>query len=392
MIEASVGVGAGHDSRKAGVDACTVALAGLPVGLKANALIVFGSTGFDQDILIQGVSSVAPEAELIGCSTSGEISSEGFSTEHTVVVMAIASDQMRFWTAAGNHIIWNPRKAGEECANTLQYNSHGYVTSCLTFLDVLSGDGDMTLGGMMSKFGKTLPVCGGASGDDLLFFETYQYVQDKVYRGSVVGLGMSGDYQTASVAEHGFLPIGISRKATKSEGTTLYELDGKPAATIYEDYFGEEHLAELHEGLLPSLAIAYPLGVFKSESNEVVLRNPVFVDQKGAMTFASGIPVNADVRLMISDVERGIETAEHAAREVLKKLNGKRPKAVIIVNSVARKKMFGLRADEEIQIIQKIFGRDVPMAGFYSYAQVGAGTSDSVQFHNGSLLIWAIAE
>lgn len=392
MIAASIGVGTGKDPQKAGREACAAALSGLPPDKKADALIIFCSIVLDQDKMLDGVSELSGDAVIVGCSTAGEISSEGMSAEGSVVIMAISSDQVKFWGAIGNHILWNPKKAGEECANTLQYNSSGYITSCLMFLDVLSGNADATIGGFLNKLGPSFPVCGGVASDDLLFFETYQYFQKKAYRGSIVGLGLSGEYQSAAVAMHGFLPIGIARKVTRSEGTTLLELDGKPATSIYEDYFGLEHTHDLHVGLLPSLATSYPLGVYMPESEEVLLRNPIFVDQKGGMTFASAIPVGAEIRLMISDVERGLETAELAANEVIKKLNGKKPKAVIIINSVSRKKMFGLRVDEEIEVIQRILGRDVPMVGFYSYAQVGGQSGSDLQFHNGSLLIWAIAE
>lgn len=306
--------------------------------------------------------------------------------------MAIASDQIQFWGGVGNHILWNPKQAGEECANQLQYNSHGYITSCLTFFDILSGNGDQTLAGLLGGLGAHFPVYGGAAADDMFFFETFQYLGDKVYKNSIVGMGISGNYHAVGVTHHGFLPIGIARKVTKAEDTTLYELDGKPAASIYEEYFGEEHLSELHEGLLPSLAVSYPLGVFLPESNDVVLRNPIFVDQKGAMTFTAAIPVGAEIRLMISDIDRALETTESAAREVLEKLGGKTPKAVIMVSSVARKRMLGLRADEEIQIVQRIVGRDVPIAGYYTYAQIGGLLGEQVPLHNGSLLIWALGE
>lgn len=392
MIAASVGVGTGPEPYKAGAEACAQALSGLQPDQKAQVLFVFGSTTFDQDKLIEGVSETSPDSLIVGCSTAGEISSEGFSTEKSVVVMAVSSDQVRFWGGLGNHILWNARQAGEDCANALQYDSHGYITSAILFLDILSGNGDNTLSGALDKFGPGLPVFGGAAGDDLLFYETFQYLKNKVYKGSIAGLGLSGDYHAAGVAMHGFLPIGVGRKVTRADGNTLFELDGKPASSIYEEYFGEEHLSELHEGLLPTMAISYPLGVFTPNSNELVLRNPVFVDQKGAMTFASSIPEGSEVRLMISDIERGLETASMVAQKVLDQLGGKRPKAVIIIDSVARKKMFGLRADEEIETIQRILGRDVPMAGFYSYAQIGGQAGDDTPFHNGSLLIWAIAE
>lgn len=392
MIKASIGVGTGPDAFKAGAEACTQAISGIIPEKQAELLLVFGSVSYDQDKLIEGVASSAGNALIAGCSTAGEISSEGFATEHSVVVMAITSDTAHFWGALGNHIPWNARQAGSDCANTLEYDSHGYITSALIFLDIISGSGDLTLQGFSERVGANFPLFGGAAGDNMLFFETFQYLHDKAYKGSIVGIGISGDYHSVGVALHGFLPVGVARTVTRSEGTTLYELDGKPAVSIYEDYFGEEHMGDIKGGLLPLLTISYPLGIFALDSTDVLLRNPVYVDGKGAMTFTASIPEGAEVRLMISDLERGLEVAEEAAKEVLRRLEGRPPKAVIVINSIGRKKMFGAQCGDEIRVIQKVLGRDVPIAGFYSYAQVGGSDAETVRFHNGSLLIWALAE
>lgn len=392
MIVANVGIGSGSDAEKAGREACLQALSGLP-GEKAKLLIAFGSATFDQEKLLSGISSVSADSLLVGCSTAGEISSEGLSTDKSVVVMAIQSDTVSCWGSVGQHLMQDGRRAGEECANALQYDSHNFVSSALLFLDVMNGKGDTALEGFIARAGANFPIYGGAAADDLLFFETFQYLNKSAYSNSLVGLGLSGNFVTAGVAMHGFLPIGISRKVTRSEGTTLYELDGKPAVSIYEEYFGEEHLSNLREGLLPSMAISYPLGIFSSDKNDVFLRTPVFVDKKGAMTFTASIPEGSDVRLMISDIEEGLHTAELVAQQLLRELKGKRPRAAIIFNSVSRKRMLGLRADEEISTIQKILGRDVPIAGYYGYGQIGRHKDLlDVPMHNGSLLIWAIAE
>lgn len=391
MIAASVGIGTAENAYKAGAEACADALENLP-DKKAHLLLVFGSISFDQDKLIEGVAAMAPGVPMVGCSTAGEISTEGLSTSKTVVIMAIHSDQMRVHTAAGHHILWNSRQAGAELASTIQYNSHNYASSALVFADVIAGGGEETILGLQDRLGMSFPLFGGAASDDLLFFETYQYLDGKVFSGSAVGVGFSGDYHIAGMLTHGFFPIGLSHKVTRSQGGTLYELDGEPAVSVYTDYFGEEHVGELREGLLSNLAVNYPLGVFLPGSSDAIIRTPVFVDRKGAMTFTAAIPEGSEVRLMISGKEEGLASAEAAAKDLLAALGGQKPKAVLIINSVARKKMLGLDADEEVHIIQNTIGRDVPMAGFYSYAQVGGPYTDRVPFHNGGILILALAE
>lgn len=391
MIATSVGIGIGSNVDKAATEACTQALLSLPNN-KAEVLIVFGSVTLDQDKLVEVISKTSPDSLIVGCSTAGELSSEGFSTEKSVVILAITSDQMKFWGGVGHHILWNPYLAGESCMEQIEYESRGYISSALAFLDVISGNSDQALLGATDRLGSGFPLWCGASADDLLFFETYQYYKDKAYSGSIVGLGLSGDFRVAGVIMHGFLPIGVARKVTKSKDLILEELDGKPASSIYQEYFGEEHLHELHEGLLPSLAISYPLGVFLSESNDVVLRNPVSVEKDGTMRFTSAIPVGAEIRLMISDIEQVLETTELAAKKVLEDLEGRKPKAIIVISSIARKKMLGARANEEISVIQHILGRDVPIAGYYSYGQAGGLIDGKLPFHNSSILIWALAE
>ncbi len=191
---------------------------------------------------------------------------------------------------------------------------------------------------------------------------------------------------------HGFLPIGRAQLVTKTRGTSLVELDGKPASSIYQEYFGAEHFAELHGGSLPTLAASYPLGISSPDRDDVLLRNPIAVEKDGTMTFTAPIPFGTETRLMISDTARGLETVELVAKRVAEGLKGRKPKAVIVVDSMTRKRMIGPRADEEVETIQRILGRDVPIAGYYGYAEIATEGAGETVFHNGSILIWAIAE
>ena len=391
MISASVGVGTGKDAYKVSREAAIAAVEGLP-NKKPQLLVVFASVAFDQDQMLQGIRATAPDALIIGCSTAGEISTEGLAMEKSIVVLAMESDQMEFWGGVGNHLMWNPRQAGTECANAIQYASNGYVRSCLMFLDVISGNGELGIAGMREKLGPSIPLYGAAAADDLLFFKTYQYFNEAVLSGSMVGLGMSGEFTCAAALADSFLPIGIPRVVTKATGVTVQEIDHKPAFSMYEDYFGTEHSLELRERLLSDLAVTFPLGILDPATNSLISRNPIYADKEGGMVFTAQIPEGAEAHLMISDTEQALASAKEAAEKVMHDLDGKTPRAAIIMNSVARRQLLGANVDEEIRLIQGIIGRDVPLVGFYGYAQVDNVLEGRAPFHNAALIIWAIAE
>ena len=73
-----VGVGQSADtnSRAAGVDAASRAVA----GRSASLLIVFCSDSHDLEQLLAGINEVSGNAPLIGCSTAGEIATAGPAT------------------------------------------------------------------------------------------------------------------------------------------------------------------------------------------------------------------------------------------------------------------------------------------------------------------------
>jgi len=50
-----------------------------------NLIFVFASSRFDQQQLIQGIRSIISNCPLVGCSTAGEISSEGPDKKSVVV-------------------------------------------------------------------------------------------------------------------------------------------------------------------------------------------------------------------------------------------------------------------------------------------------------------------
>ena len=199
---------------------------------------------------------------------------------------------------------------------------------------------------------------------------------------------------------HGWMPIGTPMIVTKSKGSVVYELDHKPAVKIYEDYFGDR-AEDLKKEPLARLAITYPLGIKLPEFDEYLIRDPITVDDKGAITCEAEIPEGSEIRLMIGSKEKAIEAAEDAARKLMKdfKEKGSTPKFVLMFNCIAREKLFGARANDEIQAVMKIIGNEVPLLGFYTYgeqAPIGGEVNDlkkcNPRFYNETVVMLAVGE
>ncbi len=397
MLTAGVGISTGENSYIVGEEACSAAvekLAGAPISL----VIVFASVQYDQQKVLDGVRSVSKGALLVGSSTAGEITTDGTARGRSVAVMVISSDSTTFVADVAEGIAQNAVEAGKNVADKVKNKAKGEMKLFVMLPDVLVGNGADIVRGVLQSLGDHFPVVGGASGDDFKFEKTYQYLNDKVYSGSVVGLGMCGSLTFGIGVKHGWMPVGLPKKATKSSGSTLFELDGKPAIEIYEEYFGAENIEELRTQTLAKLAVNYPLGIKIQGSDEMLIRDPLTVDEHGSITCAAEVPEGSDVRLMIGSREDAIKVAELAANDAVASLNGNAPHAVLIFNCIARSKLFGDRASDEIRAMQNAFGRETPLIGFYTYgeqAPLGGEVRNlekcNPAFHNETVVICVIS-
>jgi hypothetical protein len=237
--------------------------------------------------------------------------------------------------------------------------------------------------------GKIIPLVGGAAGDEWRFEKTYQYCQDQVLTQTTVGAALGGDFTFGIGVRHGWEPVGLPMKVTKSRGHRLYELNGRPAAQFYQDTFGE-HVDFLHQESLGRAGVLYPLGMSTPHSTEFLLRAAFSLEADGAVHYAADLPEGAEVCLMIGSVEGAVKAARIAAMEALSQMQGRTPQMAFVFNCIARRRMFGRHAVEEIETIRDIIGMQVPVAGFYTFGEIapveGLKTNPT-SFHNETVVI-----
>src|SRR3989338_9241554 len=111
-LKVSVCSNEGSDAYIVGANAAQDALTKLGVP-DAHLAIVFASVQYDQKKMLGGVRSVVKDALLVGCSTAGEITTEGPLQKRSVAVMLMHSDTIKFFGGVGENIKANARVAGK---------------------------------------------------------------------------------------------------------------------------------------------------------------------------------------------------------------------------------------------------------------------------------------
>jgi len=403
MIRVGVGKSKNENSFDAGVEVAKEASHGME---KPSLSIVFSSVKFDLNELLRGIRSVV-KSPLIGCSTAGEISNEGCDTE-SVVMMCIESDKIRVGLGVGQDISSNARTAGQIAAESairavsedLRTESQIFIKtksgkfasispySMIILPDALSGGGADVVRGVTDVVGLHFPVVGGSPGDDLRMKKTYEFCDDKIYTDSVVSAFISSDFVTGFGVRHGWHPLGKSMIVTRSSGGRIYEIDGKPAIRVYEEFFGRkiEDEALGREFAINSLGIPAWEGEYR-------LRWPILKREDGSIICAAEIPENSVVRIMSGDEDSTIDAAKKAAEEAMIKAGEPdEVAACIIFDCISRKQLLGKNADKEIDAIRDIVGRETPIIGFYTYGEQAPTSGAPAGFHNQTVVVYLISK
>lgn len=394
MIQSGVGLVRNvKNSREAGFGAVDGALRALG-NMVPHIVFLFSSIRYDQQEMAAGAFSALPkETILVGASAAGEITS-GATVFDGVTAMALSSDQMSWSVGIGNGVRVDSFKAGADAARAVIANAKSPIQLFVMLPDGLNGNGAEIVRGAQSVLGENFPIIGGSAGDDYLFKQTWQYHNGAVLTDSVIGIGFSGKFSFGFGIRHGWEPIGLPMKVTKAEGAALKEVDGKPALEIYSEYFGKA-AAELIREPIARMAYTYPLGMSVAGSDEFLIRDPVIANEKGEIAMAAEIPEGATVRLMFGDRDKAIVAAREAASVARSQLEGRAPRAIFMFNCMARNRLLGVHCHEENETVQSVIGKDVPMAGFYTYGEQGpllGKKGTKAYFHNETMTLMVLGE
>ncbi len=363
--------------------------------VKVDLAIIFFSIQYDPLKFLPSIKKIINAHRTIGCSCAGIILSQSIETQG-LAVLGIASDEINFGIGFINSRGFpDPHKAGNSLAQNCisdygQHNRNGFIYFADNRIPNLSS----FLRGLQEVFGKVFPILGATSSDDYHFTNNFQIFEDQALQLSAIGLILGGHISLGIGSRHGWKPLGKPRIINKAENNIIRSIDGKKASAFYEEYFAKIS-NEKDPQSIKNMSMLYPLGIYINETKEFLLRNILEILPNGSIVCQGDIPSGATVHIMISNKDLCIEAAYHAAEEALSTLKKKKPKLIFIIESMARYKILGRAADQEIEKIKEIFDDDVPLIGMYSNSETYpfrlSDTMLKSNIQNESIIVLAIS-
>lgn len=339
---------------------CTQALD----GYVPQAGILFAAIDFDHALILNQIQQDFPQLELVGCTTDGEMSSTLGFQQDSLSLMLFYSDTVGIHAGVGYSVRENPGLAAQQAVQQATGKSSDAAKLCMIVPASYLIDGSTTSGvaileGLKLALGNTVPIVGGAAGDQFRFRTTYQFFGSEVLSDALPILVFSGEILFSHGIACGWQPIGRKSKVTRADKTLLYEIDGKPALEFYQSYLGNRPPTAEH-----------PLAVYEENSNRYYMRVPNTYDaETGSINFLSDVPEEAMVCVTEASRDEIIAAAASSFKIALESYPGAELEAVVLFSCCCRRWLLGTRAGEEYQVVKETLSADVPIFGFYTYGE-----------------------
>jgi hypothetical protein len=387
-------MGVGHsgdaDAATAGGRAAAQAVA----GRKPALLMVYASTGYDLERLLDAVRGYAAEGTVIaGCTTLGEVvAGRPDPMASGAVVVALGGAGLQVQAQVGRGVSGRRREAGAEAAASVT-GLAGPNRICLLLCDGLVGEQHEVVRGAYGVLGAAVPLVGGCAGDDLTYTRTHQFVGDgagvEILTDAVVGVGIGSTGAFGAGIAHGWRKVGEPVVVTSSSGGRLFELDGRPALDAYLEWIGEDRSLLEDPKAFRTRAFGSPLGMSRRTGEDIrVVHDGDLRD--GSLLCLADVPQGALAWLMEPDDEALVQAGAAACAQAIENLDGAEPVGVLVFDCGARKVMLdqsGVR--RELAAMADVAGA-VPFGGFYTYGEI-ARTQGARGMHHLTVVTLALA-
>lgn len=359
-----------------------------------DLVIVHCSADYNIEIIVKTVRSRTPEVALHGgTSCMGAMTQNGVVTANGsgLAFMGIVDPDGSYGVgivSSGD----SPEKAAEDAVKAAldQADRQGEVPAMI-WLTAVPGCEEAVLKGIGNVIGEDVPVAGGSSADNSINGEWKQFGNDEVHNDGIVVTVFFPSTEVMFAFHSGYEPTeakGIITKAggyeatgkkgvaTSSDKRTLYEIDGHPAARVYNEWVSGAISEVLEEGgNIMHLTTLNPLGRIAGHIGDIPyyqLAHPETVTADGAITLFSDISMGDEIALMHGTVDSLISRAGRVAESALEttQADSSEIAGALVVYCAGCMLAVQVRLDEVVESLRKALP-DTPFLGTFTFGEQG---------------------
>jgi hypothetical protein len=392
--KAGVGISHHHSPTIAGHEAAEKALKSAGVG-EPDFVFMFATVGYDQPSLLRAVREATADAPLSGCSGEGTIGGDDADESNfSVVVMAISSGELRWHNGLATGLRADSLAAGQQVAQSLSSEVAADAVGLLVFPDGYTANVEQFLAGLEGNLSSDqfLPIWGGCPCDNMAVVRTYQYCDDEVVSDGVAYALLSGEAKPSWDVSISYLPIGGERMVTRSKGNVVYEIDGKPALEVLQEYMPDYALADNWGNYALTFGLCFRAPSYIKDQEYTFRTIPSVNKADGSITLQTEVQEGTSVWFSVRDKKKTTAGLGLMAENFQQQLGGSQPKLVFHFDCAARgKAMF--RDQEKLQnlrVLRQAVGPEAPWAGFYTSGEIGPVGKHNC-YHNYTAVVLALS-
>jgi hypothetical protein len=297
---------------------------------RLSLVVLFVAPTGDLDAIAAHASALFPDAPVVGCTTAGEISSEGY-VEDEIVALGLRDSHFAARAALISGLgALDPTRVAERAARL-----HAEIAAAspqwtwefaFLLIDGLARREDQVLAALRLGIGAT-PLFGGSAGDGLSFRRT-MVLADGGFRSDAAVLTLVRSRCPIRVFKIDHMqPTGIKMVVTDAdpERRLVREINAEPAAREYARLVGKDP-----DQLTPFTFAAHPVVVRIGDQHHI--RAIQKVEPNGDLTFFSAI----DEGLVLTLAEVG-DITRHTEGALAELGRERRPEAIIGCDCILRR-------------------------------------------------------
>ncbi|MEA3331178.1 MAG: FIST N-terminal domain-containing protein [Campylobacterota bacterium] len=300
--------------------------------------------------LVSSIKKTAPNINIIGATTDGEIIEEKVVSHSTILSFSIFENtKIKLYTTTA-------QKASFQTAKRLlkKIEDVDDAKVAIVFTDGLNINGEVFLKAF-NKHVPNLTVAGGLAADNAQFNKTYVFTGDGIVNNSAVAAVLySPDLIVNTAFSFGWEIIGKEFRVTNAIENRVYTIDNQTPIELYKKYLGDKI-----GGQLPATGIEFPL--ILNRDGIKIARAVVAKESDGSLIFAGNIKKGDKVSFGYGNVKHILNNITDTFDDIIQNP----VESIFIYSCMARKRLLGDEIQTEIMPLSKI----APTSGFFTYGE-----------------------